>query len=316
MKPATLALCLCLLLAGAAHAADEQLISTDHARTLSSARPWVAWTDDNQTTGLQSPRIWNGAGESPLARVPGPFSLGPNVHGRPTVTYERCRSSAPLCAIVQRNLASTTETVLVRDNARYDPVAGAGGAVAFTRNPRPGEMAAPGSGLYARRRGARHSARFSSDQPYSIDVGGGKLVYIAYRPAGPGSFDTIIRLLDLRTRRGPLIADVSDFAADCRCTDLVTYAGSPQIDGHYVYWLTSSYEHFATQPARIEIDRLDLRALQSPPLAYRPPRGIDTFAVSGGTVYYSAGFPSEPSGGVYRVTGADWQPTATRIPVR
>ena len=238
------------------------------------------------------------------------------MHGQPAVTYERCRSSAPLCAIVQRSLASTTETVLLRDDARYGPVAGAGGAVAFTRDPRPGEVAASGSGLYVRRRGARHSARFSTDQPYSIDVGGGKLVYIAYRPGGPGTFNTIIRVLDLRTRRGPLIADVSDFAADCRCTDLVTYAGSPQIDGHYVYWLTSSYEDFVTQPTRIEIDRLDLRALQSPPLAYRPPRGINSFTVSGGTIYYSGGSPSAPTGGVYRVAAPDWQPTATRIPVR
>lgn len=312
MRRALLGIVIFLSLPPVARASDAQLISSFDAGTqFSAAAPWVVWSNEGV------PRIWNGMGVATILKIPGDFSLGTDAHRQQVLTYWRCRSSFPQCAIVQRDIKSTIEHVLLRDNARYGAVAEAGGTLAFTRNPRHAESPAAGSGLYLRPRGARHSVRLSSDQPYDIDVGAGKLVYAAFRPTGGNTFDTVIRMFDLKTRRATLIADVSDFAADCRCTDTVTYADSPRIDGHYLYWLTSTYPTMVSnQPAQIQIDRLDLRSPSAPPVAYVADRDVRAFTVAGGVIYYGVGLPSYSSLGVYRVADPTWQATSVSIPVK
>lgn len=196
---------LLLALPSLAHAADEQLISEDTAQGLTAHGKWVGWIANVASPPSGAPRIWDGAATTDLAGISGEFSLGSDSRGRAAVTYPVCRRTSLSCAIVLRDLPSGRPTVLLRDRANVTVAASDGGVVAYTRNFRFGHKPGPGSGLYLRRRGVRHVRRISRDEPDVIDIAAGRLVYITSRPDGPDNFDTIVRVLDLKT--GPLAPD-------------------------------------------------------------------------------------------------------------
>lgn len=94
----------------------------------------------------------------------------------------------------------------------------------------------------------------------------------------------------------------------------MVFADHPQLDGRYLYWLTTiGQEPEGTDD--VQIDRLDLSKPKASPLAFHPARDASSFAVSGDVIYYAAGVLLDAASGVYRVTDPSWEPTTVQVPL-
>jgi hypothetical protein len=215
----------------------------------------------------------------------------------------------------ERRLPRGPSRVLYRGSKREETPIGAmhRGTLALLLGPRPGHKQ---RSLYVRPRGSSRLKRLVKNVGVSWRLAASSR-WAAYETVG--GEEEQIRAVDLETGRSRLIAASSTFDEDCRCTTRVGGIGGVALSGRYVYWIEAdSPQHMTGDPAtaRARIGRARLDTEARPEIDYFVPERLPvSLAVRGSRLVYESGAYFEPPG-IREVTGPEWVPSGTRIPVR